>query len=103
MKVQEIITAIDGLQNKYIGLWELGHILPQLDGTFVCDIDETVLNALCSPIMAKTTIYRCEDGFVGISGCSELLTSSQTVKDITCELRAARYYERTEVTYSLNP
>lgn len=101
MKVQEVINAIDSIQNKYIGLWELDSIVPDLD-SFVCDINTGVINELKSPISVKTTIYRCDDGFVGISGCSEL-SQEQSVKDITCELRAVQYYEHTEVTYSTNP
>jgi hypothetical protein len=99
MKVQEVINTIDNIKNKYIGLWELEYYLPDLN-SFVCDMDEYVTHSWENPVAVKTTIYQCEDGFVGISGCSEL-TLEQSVKDIPCELRACRYYPHVKVTYSI--
>lgn len=99
MKVQEVINTIDNIKNKYIGLWELEYYLPDLN-SFVCDMDEYVIHSWENPIAVKTTIYQCEDGFVGISGCSEL-TTEQSVKDIPCEIRACRYYPHVKVSYSI--
>lgn len=102
MKVQEFIDKVNAIENKHIGLWELECIITNDFPEFVCDTNEQALNIMESPLQVKTTIYRCEDGFVGVSGVSEL-ERNQTLQDITCEIQAAQYYKHTSVYYSLVP
>jgi hypothetical protein len=47
----------------------------------------------------STNVYECEDGFVGVSGVSQLYSEMMSYSDCMCECTAVEYESFTTVSY----
>jgi hypothetical protein len=47
----------------------------------------------------STTVYKCEDGYVGVSGISQLYSESMDYEDCYCECVAEEFEPKQVITY----
>lgn len=96
MKVNEIIECVG--KNTFYSLFaaeetiqrEFGPLKKAADGL---DFDEHRWYSI------TTTVYECEDGYVGVTGCSQLKSEMMSWEDTNEIVTAAEYEAVPTVTY----
>lgn len=91
MTVEEVIEKVNS--TKYWSLYSFE--------------EEFNLEAVASGLYAdehrwyevSTTVYKCEDGFVGVSGVSQLYSESMDYEDCYCECFAEEFEPFTIISY----
>lgn len=48
----------------------------------------------------STSVYKCEDGYVGVSGVSQLYSESTEYEDCCCECFAEEFEPKQVITYA---
>ena len=95
MKVQELIDKINN--GNYHSVWEV-----ELGDEFPEQV-KTVENGLNPDehrwYIVSTNIYKCEDGYVGVTGPSSLKSESMDWEDCYYDVVAEEYEEYTTVSY----
>lgn len=96
MKVQEVIDLVNNGEFKSINNVE--DKLPK----DVKKVEKNLDQDRFLWCFVSTSVYECEDGFVGITGPSQLLSESMTWSDIDYGLCYAEEYESVQtITYKL--
>lgn len=96
MKVKELIDFID--ENTFYSLYAAEYAIKGKFGSLTkvesgLDFDEHRWYSI------TTDVYQCEDGYVGITGCSQLKSEMMSWED-TDEIASASEYETVQtVTY----
>lgn len=93
MKVQEFIEAVNN--GKFHSLWEVGDEIencPKIVASGL-DFDEHRWYSI------TTDVYECEDGFVGVRGCSQLKSEMMDWYDAGEETYAEEYEPVQVTTY----
>lgn len=95
MKVQELIKAVN--EGKFYSFWQLEDEIENLPQTVAegLNLDEHRW------FSTATNIYKCEDGFVGISGAYQSFSEMQGWEDIGIICSAGEYEEVPSVTYKV--
>lgn len=92
MKIQEFIEKVNN--ENYHSIWEVELVLPQLKA-----IEEGLNPDEHRWYIISTNIYKCEDGYVGVTGPSSLKSESMDWEDCYCDVVAEEYEEYTTVSY----
>lgn len=92
MKVQELIEKVNN--ENYHSVWEVELVLPQLEA-----IEQELNQDEHRWYIISTNIYKCEDGYVGVTGPSSLKSESMDWEDCYCKVVAKEYEEYTTVSY----
>ena len=93
MKVQEFIEKVNN--GNYHSIWEVEDNFSEQ-----AKIVEQGLNSDEHRwYVITTTIYKCEDGYVGVTGPSSLKSESMDWEDCYCDVTAEEYEEYTTVSY----
>lgn len=93
MKVQELIEKVNN--GNYHSVWEAGDNIPT-----ECACVENELNPDEHRwYVVSTSVYKCEDGYVGVSGPSSLKSESMYWEDCYCDVVASEYEEYTIISY----
>ena len=96
MTVQELIVFVN--RGKFYSLWEVNDEIENVFGTpiIVADglnFDEYRWHSI------TTTVYKCDDGYVGVRGCSQLKSERIDWKDVHEIARAEEYEPVQTITY----
>jgi hypothetical protein len=92
MKKQELIDKVNN--GNYHSIWEIeleSHQLEAIENKLNPDEHRWYI--------VSTNIYKCEDGYVGVTGPSSLKSESMDWEDCYCDVVAEEYEEYTTVSY----
>ena len=99
MKVKELINYINF--NEFYSLWNM-------ENTLYCDfLDEELPQKVAKNLEKEeyrwydisTSVYKLEDGFVGIKGLSKIYSEGTNAKDCCVKCFASEYIEIPSFTY----
>lgn len=99
MKVKELINYINF--NEFYSLWNM-------ENTLYCDfLDEELPQRVAKNLEIEeyrwyevsTSVYKLEDGFVGINGLSKIYSEGTNAEDCGFRCTASEYIEIPSVTY----
>ena len=100
MKVKELINYINF--NEFYSLWDM-------ENTLYCDfLDEELPQRVAKNLEIEeyrwyevsTSVYKLEDGFVGINGLSKIYSEDTNVEDCGFRCTASEYQEIPSITYN---
>lgn len=96
MKVQELISFIN--ESDFSSMWQVDEEISDKFGksTIVAEnlnFDEHRWYSI------STTVYQCEDGYVGVTGCSQLKSEMMSWDDADVTAYAEEYESVQTVTY----
>ena len=93
MKVKDLIEKINS--SDYYSIYDAIHMM---DDTCKC-VEEHKDAKIYIWYTVSTSVYKLEDGFVGIRGVSELNRGDLVYSDIDCPCIAKEYEEYTTISY----
>ena len=94
MKVKELIEFVNKYENPFLALYDVEDAIDK-KAKKVTTIDIEINK----DAVYATDIYKCEDGFVGVSGLHEILDEclNPSIFDVNCE--ASEYEEVQVISY----
>lgn len=98
MKVQELIELINNAEDLY-SLWDAEEIIPSHIKLVEDELNPDRHRWYC----VSTNVYKCEDGFVGVRGVSQLFSEMMSYSDCDEVCYALEYEEVTTITYKPKP
>ena len=99
MKVKELINYVNF--NEFYSLWNM-------ENTLYCDfLDEELPQKVAKNLEIEeyrwyeisTSVYKLEDGFVGITGLSKIYNENTNAEDCCVKCFASEYQEIPSITY----
>lgn len=93
MKVAEFIEAVNN--GKFNSLWEVEDEIENCPKAVATGLDPDNHRWY----IVSTNVYECEDGFVGVTGCSMLKSEMMSWKDAMVETFASEYEAVQTITY----
>jgi len=94
MKVQEIIDLVN---NKH--LYSLNDV-KNVIGNKAKQVTRQRTNVgNCMPYSTAIDIYKCDNGFVGVWGISQLFSKEETLEDMGVVCQASEYIKEVTVRY----
>ena len=94
MKVKELIDLINNSENCY-SIWDA----EKLFGTSINRVDKNLNEDHCRWYTISTNVYKCDDGYVGITGPSELKSECMVWSDCDYPCFAEEYEAYTTISY----
>lgn len=96
MKIQQIISLVT--ENKYYSLYEAQEAIRAIFGTFAIPAGGIDTNEY-STYSVATDVYRCEDGYVGVTGVWRVKQTSVSFESIQVTASASEYKEFATITF----
>lgn len=92
MKVQEFIDFVNNYENPFISLYD---VYDSVDEKRIATIDVDTHRHYS----IATDVYRCSDGFVGVTGLHEIFSEQSFPSDFNISCEASEYEEVQTITY----
>ena len=97
MKVKELIDYINS--NEFYSLWDMEDFLFYNDKDLPKRVAENLEKEEYRWYEISTSVYKLEDGFVGIKGLSKIYSEGTNAEDCCVKCFASEYQEIPSVTY----
>ena len=97
MKVKELIDYVNS--NEFYSLWDMEDSLFYSDKDLPKRVAENLEKEEYRWYEVSVSVYKLEDGFVGIRGVSNIYSEGTTPEDCCTKCSASEYIEIPSVTY----
>ena len=97
MKVKELIDYVNS--NEFYSLWDMEDSLIYSDKDLPKRVAENLEKDEHRWYEISTSVYKLEDGFVGIRGVSKIYSEGTTPEDCCTKCSASEYIEIPSVSY----